>query len=264
MCKGAQALRALGLTRSASQEEVKQAFRALAKKWHPDKHQGNSKANAEERFKEVQQAYQLLSAPGGLRAAKSGSGDDINGSGFATTHSRRSRGRGSPASQAAGRPQDWWGDEKRYGAAHRPGYNPHGSGYMGFGGKRGEQHWYEDTAAAAAAEDSSRMYRSWLSVALFGAGLYAVSYSSSRDKAAKERGDVVEAWFNQSTRRWEKPLPHMFKDPMLSALIHLKPPGMVHNATQSKSVQRERKQARTIDGHGVADSYRAREQGHRS
>ena len=105
MCVGARgvaALRTLGLSRTASAEEVKAAFRTAAKKWHPDKHPGNSKSQAEERFKEVQDAYQLLSAPGGLRAAVSaeysGSGGGGGGSGgpgtagYRTSHARRGRG----------------------------------------------------------------------------------------------------------------------------------------------------------------------------
>jgi len=263
MCKGAQALKTLGLSRSATADELKTAFRTLAKKWHPDKHQGNSRPAAEERFKELQNAYQLLSAPGGLREATTGpprSQAEAGAAGFSTSHARR-RATGDRRTGRAG-DENWWGDEKRYGAAHHSGYNPHGGGYMGFNGKQGDQHWYEDTAKAAKEVDDSRMVRSWISIALFGAGLYACSSSSMRDRKAKEKGEVVDAWYNQSTRRWEKPLPHMFKDPMLSSLIHLKPPEMVYNANTAR--QAPRKQSLTIDGHKVADAYRAREQGHRS
>ncbi|MGE0725371.1 MAG: DnaJ C-terminal domain-containing protein [Alphaproteobacteria bacterium] len=49
----------LGVARSASAEEIKQAYRKLAKKLHPDLHPGN-RAN-ETRFKEVTAAYDLLS-----------------------------------------------------------------------------------------------------------------------------------------------------------------------------------------------------------
>jgi len=48
----------LGLSRNASIEEIKARYRELVKKYHPDKHQGNPLADlAEERFKEIQQAY---------------------------------------------------------------------------------------------------------------------------------------------------------------------------------------------------------------
>src|SRR6476646_7695240 len=51
----------LGVSKSASQDEIKKAYRDLARKWHPDRNPDDSKA--EERFKEIQQAYDALSDP---------------------------------------------------------------------------------------------------------------------------------------------------------------------------------------------------------
>ena len=54
----------LGVDRSASAAQIKQAYRELARKYHPDKleHLGDEfKALAETRFKEIQKAYQELS-----------------------------------------------------------------------------------------------------------------------------------------------------------------------------------------------------------
>lgn len=51
----------LGLQKSASEEEIKKAFRRMAMKYHPDKNQGNKEA--EEKFKEVNQANEVLSDP---------------------------------------------------------------------------------------------------------------------------------------------------------------------------------------------------------
>ena len=57
----------LGLDRSASAEEIKQAYRKLASKYHPDKleHLGDEfKELGEKRFKEIQRAYQELTGKG--------------------------------------------------------------------------------------------------------------------------------------------------------------------------------------------------------
>jgi curved DNA-binding protein len=49
----------LGVDREASQEEVKKAFRRLALRYHPDRNPKNQK-QSEERFKEINEAYQVL------------------------------------------------------------------------------------------------------------------------------------------------------------------------------------------------------------
>jgi molecular chaperone DnaJ len=51
----------LGLQKGASEDEIKKAFRRLAMKFHPDKNQGNKEA--EEKFKEINEAYEVLSDP---------------------------------------------------------------------------------------------------------------------------------------------------------------------------------------------------------
>jgi len=51
----------LGVDRSASADDIKKAFRKLAMKYHPDRNKGNKEA--EEKFKDVNEAYEVLSDP---------------------------------------------------------------------------------------------------------------------------------------------------------------------------------------------------------
>lgn len=51
----------LGLTRNATEADIKKAYRKLALKWHPDKHSAEQRGAAEEKFKEVTEAYEVLS-----------------------------------------------------------------------------------------------------------------------------------------------------------------------------------------------------------
>ena len=49
----------LGVSEKASNQEIKNAYRELAKKYHPDRHKGDKQA--EERFKQISEAYSVLS-----------------------------------------------------------------------------------------------------------------------------------------------------------------------------------------------------------
>lgn len=81
----------LGVSRDASDEEIKKAYRALSRKYHPDANVNNpNKDAAEEKFKEIQQAYQRImdeKQNGGRSGYGSGYGSSSYGSGSGSSGS---------------------------------------------------------------------------------------------------------------------------------------------------------------------------------
>lgn len=70
----------LGISRDASESDIKKAYRKLAMKYHPDKNKGNKEA--EEKFKDINEAYQVLSDPEKKEQFDRFGTTDFNGGGF--------------------------------------------------------------------------------------------------------------------------------------------------------------------------------------
>lgn len=78
----------LGAPRNASEKEIRNAYRRLARQYHPDVNPGNESAEA--RFKEINQAYQVLSNAEsrrqydafGLRGQRAAQGTSTEGTPF--------------------------------------------------------------------------------------------------------------------------------------------------------------------------------------
>ena len=80
----------LGVTKTSSGQEIKNAYRKKALEWHPDRHQGGDKEEAERKFKEINEAYQILSDP-----SKKGAYDNYGHDAF-SPGGMGSRGGGNP------------------------------------------------------------------------------------------------------------------------------------------------------------------------
>lgn len=122
----------LGLGRSASPDDVKQAYRRLAKQYHPDLNPGRT--DIEQRFKEISAAYNLLSDPEKRarfdRGEIDATGNESTAGGYHRSRSGRARADGFAGFDADDLFSDLFGSRRRRGDSADPGAS-RGSGGRG-------------------------------------------------------------------------------------------------------------------------------------
>ncbi len=122
MANGKDYYATLGVKRQATEEEIKKAYRRLARKHHPDVNPGNKQAEA--RFKEISEAYDVLSDP-----EKRHRYDQLGAAAFEGGFDPRAWGRTAGGGAGAGR----WGFDFDFGPFGRGGpFGGTGGGTSGF------------------------------------------------------------------------------------------------------------------------------------
>lgn len=144
----------LGVSRDASEDEIKKAYRALSRKYHPDANINNpNKGQAEERFKQVQQAYdQIMKERSGDYSGSGGFGGYGGGQGYGAGFG----GRGGYGSQGSYSGQGSSGGGRGYAGGYG-GFGGFGS-FGGFGQGFGGFHVNDDYEEATVQMEAARNY----------------------------------------------------------------------------------------------------------
>ncbi|KAJ1623425.1 hypothetical protein T492DRAFT_1054868 [Pavlovales sp. CCMP2436] len=209
----------LGIRPGASTEQVKVAYRASAKKWHPDAYRGKDERVAAVRFRAASDAYAtiLRDAHGGETAAgntTAAGGTTRDGNGQGVWRRRYAR----PGASQPREGQDaanYWRDRAR---ATRP------------------EHAHEASEFYVPPAGHTSRGRLIVGPILFAVGLGVCVYYASaiapeartpQTSGAEQPGDTVDAIYNTKRRRWERPHASLYNDPQVVSMIRQQPAAAV-------------------------------------
>ncbi len=165
----------LGVSPSASDEEIKKAYRTLAKKYHPDLNPGDEVAA--QRMNEINAAYDILSKPHTARHA-SGYGP---GSSYGSSYS------GTSGYGSATGTDGYYSSSNGNSSGYTNGYgNSYGNGYGGFG------NW------SSSDENPFENYGTFFGFGPFGFFRFG-NFDSSRNGAYRNSGYNQNGWNTPST-----------------------------------------------------------------
>mmetsp|Transcript_14694 Transcript_14694/g.27904 ORF Transcript_14694/g.27904 Transcript_14694/m.27904 type:complete len:242 (-) Transcript_14694:485-1210(-) len=199
----------LGVSPTASEKEIKDAYRSLAKQWHPDRIPEGKKEMAEKKFKEISEAYQTLKDAESRHAY-----DTMPNQQHRPYKPRPAWTRASSRNSESFRRQHWGND-----------YDYHQYTRARYEGFEGEFKGYAASEEAKRQPQMPKWITKWaqgkrpLFLGLFGvtcAAGFALRYTGNRKKEAAD--GYVLAWYNGQKGRWEEPTPEMMNK---SNFLHL-------------------------------------------
>lgn len=159
----------LGVERNASDEEIKKAYRALSRRYHPDANINNpNKAQAEEKFKEIQQAYNQIMKEKEQGFGQSGYGADYGGFGGFGDYGYHGSGYGS-----ANDAQD---EESRY--------------YQAAANYIRSRHYHEALNVLVNIKDHSAKWYYYSAIANSGLGNQVIALEHARTACSLEPGNM--------------------------------------------------------------------------
>lgn len=163
--------RVLGVSRSAGKDEIRKAYLALVRKWHPDH---NKTKGAEEKFKSVSEAYEMLC-------------DDAK----RATHTFET---GSNSSVSV------WNDRRRA-------WNTSFNQQRNSANANAKQRSQSISAAANWVDMILHPYSLMILIPALFAAQWFIGSNDNSTQQHQQQEQLVPAWFNTESQRWETPAP---------------------------------------------------------